>query len=574
MLHRNLKRRNLWVFPTHNEPPEGPVVGSSGARSMSVGWVRVGNRSCRGRPVRTKKIRVAGTPPQLPLLVCLLLVLAAVPAVASSGSGHLELAAEFLKAGDAGSAEKQARLALADSSARPMAWEVLGVIRARQKRYAEATDFLNMALHLDPSLLKAREALGEVYVLTGKKAAARESFVTVLRADPTDLEARFALVELESASRNFSKSLSAAEPVLDTLRQDPNGILALAADYAGLKQREELLQLVKAWTVLPDVSCDSAVTFASLLTKSSLEQQAIEVLERAKDSGQVSFDLAFDLANLYFSKGDLDRAFSSYEAAFSLHPGCSRCALQLAAIATQQKDPEKALAYLIKAKREQPGNSEILFEFGKTCLELDLPDDAIPALQKAAALEPKDDKYQYVLASANVAKKQYEPAGQIFHGLLSKHPDDPVLNYAMGSLLFLEVKLDEAETYLRRSIERQPDQTAPFYYLALIAEGKGENDRAVGILRDLLSRAPQYGLAYEALGEILLKQRKYPEAQEALEKAVDLNPVSVKAHYQLGILWGRAGRQDDADKEFAIVKQLNAEEEKRLGMRLRLLTPH
>jgi tetratricopeptide (TPR) repeat protein len=561
------------VFPTHNEPPEDLVVGSSGGCSTGVDRARVRNTSGRG-PVPTKNIRVIGIPPKLPLLVCIVLVLAAIPAVASSGSDHLELAAELLKAGDAGAAEKQARLALADSSARPMAWEVLGVIRTRQKRYAEATDFLNKALQLDPSLLKAREALGEVYVLTGKKEVARESFVTVLRADPNNLEARFALVELESASGNFSKSLGAAEPVLDSLRQDPNGILALAADYAGLKQTEELLTLVKDWTVLTDVSADSAVKFASLLTKLSLEQPAIEVLERAKDSGQVSFDLAFDLANLYFSKGDLDRAFSSYEAALSLHPGCTRCSLQLAAIATQQKDPEKALAYLIKAKREQPNNSEILFEFGKTCLELDLPDDAIPALQKAAALEPKDDKYQYVLASANVAKKQYEAAGQIFHRLLSKHPDDPVLNYAMGSLLFLEVKLDEAESYLRRSIERQPDQTAPSYYLALIAEGRGENDRAAGILRDLLSRSPQYGLAYEALGEILLKQRKYPEAQEALEKAVGLNPDSVKAHYQLGILWSRAGRQDDADKEFAIVKQLNAEEARRLGMRLRLLTPH
>ena len=53
-----------------------------------------------------------------------------------------------------------------------------------------------------------------------------------------------------------------------------------------------------------------------------------------------------------------------------------------------------------------------------------------------------------------------------------------------------------------------------------------------------------------------------------------LNPDSVKAHYQLGILLGRTRRQVDADKEFAIVQQLNAEEEKRLGMRLRILTPH
>ena len=89
-----------------------------------------------------------------------------------------------------------------------------------------------------------------------------------------------------------------------------------------------------------------------------------------------------------------------------------------------------------------------------------------------------------------------------------------------------------------------------------------------------MRRNSDYGPAYEALGGILLKNQKYQEAQQALEKAVVLNPDSVKAHYQLGILLGRTRRQVDADKEFAIVQQLNAEEEKRLGMRLRILTPH
>jgi tetratricopeptide (TPR) repeat protein len=110
--------------------------------------------------------------------------------------------------------------------------------------------------------------------------------------------------------------------------------------------------------------------------------------------------------------------------------------------------------------------------------------------------------------------------------------------------------------------------------LGLVAEGNGENDQAIATLREVLRRDPAYGPAYEALGRILLKEQKYPEAAKALEKAVLLNPNSVKAHYQLGILLGRTGRQDDANKEFEIVHQLNAEEEKRAGMRLRILTPH
>jgi cytochrome c-type biogenesis protein CcmH/NrfG len=58
----------------------------------------------------------------------------------------------------------------------------------------------------------------------------------------------------------------------------------------------------------------------------------------------------------------------------------------------------------------------------------------------------------------------------------------------------------------------------------------------------VLRRDPDYGSAYEALGRILLKEQKLPEAQQALEKAVLLDPDSVNAHYQLGMLLGRTGQ--------------------------------
>ena len=90
----------------------------------------------------------------------------------------------------------------------------------------------------------------------------------------------------------------------------------------------------------------------------------------------------------------------------------------------------------------------------------------------------------------------------------------------------------------------------------------------------VLERDPNYAPAYETLGGILLKQQKYDQAKNALEKAIALNPDSVKAHYQLGMLLGRMGRQEDASKELAIVQQLNEAESKKEGMRLRILSAH
>jgi tetratricopeptide (TPR) repeat protein len=479
-----------------------------------------------------------------------------------------------MTAGDLEGAEREARLALGGPSTRPLALSTLGAIRVRQKHYTEAAEFLRAALRLKPGLVSAQLTLAEVYVRMAEPVQARKQFRDVLHLDPDNREARLGMARLRCASGDFSASLSEAEPILEELRRSSDGIVLLAKDYAGLKQKDSLIGLVHDWNLLPKVSTDSIMEFTSILEKFDLNQQALEVLEKAKNRGTASYEMAFALADLYLSNGDLDGAFESYEAALTLNPTCAKCLLQLGKIAIRQKDPEKSLAYLIKAKRLQPNNAEILFEFGKTCLQQDLPDDAISALQTATRLQPNNDSYSYVLASANVAKKQYEIASKLFQRLLTKHPKDPALNYAMGSLLFLEVKLDEAAKYLRRSVELQPDQTAAYYYLGLISEGKGENGQATATFRDVLRRDPQYGAAWEALGRVLLNEKQYPEAQQALEKAVVLNPDSVKAHYQLGILLGRTGRPSDASKEFEIVQQLNAEEEKRLGMRLRILSPH
>lgn len=517
---------------------------------------------------------ISGQKVSIALLICVFLFSLSPSTTAQTDSDHIQRAFEMMSTGDLVGAEQEARLALRDSSSRPGGWAALGMIRARQKRYADATEFFHTALRLDPRLVDAHLGLGEVDELTGKTEQGREEFRSVLRTDPGNRDALFGVAQLESTSENFSASLTAAEPILADLHRSSAGILLLAKDYAGLKQKDPLAALVPSWNVLPQVSASDSTAFSALLAKSGLDQQALSILEKAKASGQVSVELALALANQYFSKGDLSQAFESYEAALSLKPNCVDCLRQLAKIAEQQKDPEKALAYLIKAKREQPEDPEILFAFGKVCLELDLFEDAVPALEKASHSQPENDSYAYVLASAHVSKKEFEAAGKIFERLLQKHPRDPILNYAMGSLLFLEVKLEQAEPYLRKSAELNPDQSAAYYYLGLIAEGKGQDEQALATFKDVLRRDPNYSPAYEAMGRILLKEQNFPEAQQALEKAVLLNPNSVKAHYQLGILLGRTGKPEDAKKELAIVNELNAEETKRAGMRLRILTEH
>jgi tetratricopeptide (TPR) repeat protein len=74
-------------------------------------------------------------------------------------------------------------------------------------------------------------------------------------------------------------------------------------------------------------------------------------------------------------------------------------------------------------------------------------------------------------------------------------------------------RLDEAERYARRVLDRQPDH-------------------------------PQANLA---LGMVRMKQGRYDEARELLELSAAADPESPKVHYQLSLAYARLGDRERSE---------------------------
>jgi chemotaxis protein methyltransferase CheR len=66
---------------------------------------------------------------------------------------------------------------------------------------------------------------------------------------------------------------------------------------------------------------------------------------------------------------------------------------------------------------------------------------------------------------------------------------------------------------------------------------------------------------------------RHDDAERLLRRAVELNPKSVKANYQLGLLLARTGRREEADKQLALAKSLREEDDKTSRLQLRLFDP-
>jgi tetratricopeptide (TPR) repeat protein len=503
-------------------------------------------------------------------------ICAIILAAANSGWGqasHLERSLRLLSQGKLDSAYQEAQLALSDPAMQPQAWGVLGTILLQEGKRREAVQDLQKAIALNPRLVGARINLGEAFLAQGQTASAEQAFETALRLAPSNFNARLDLAELQSSLHRYRQSLETTQPIMSQLRQTDDGLVLLATNYLALHQNGKVKHLVQDWTARPASSTEAALRFSALLSRYSMPREAAQVLEKAQSVGEPSYPVAFELANIDLGLGRLSPAERNYQLALRLRPDCALCDMGIARVAEQQKQIEKALAYLIKARQLAPDNPELLFEFGKVCLERNLVDDAFRALQKAVALEPHRDSYVYVLASAYVAKARYAEAAALLDQLLKKHPEDPVLNYAAGAVCYLQTRYPQAQTLLKKSIAHQPHQLAAYYYLGLVYERQMQNTQAIRLFRDLVRRYPEHAPSYVALGTVLLREKEYQQAQEALNKAISMDPDSSDAHYQLGILLGRIGKTAESSRQIAVARKLESEVRKKNEMDLHLLLP-
>lgn len=470
-------------------------------------------------------------------------------------------------------ADQQARLALADPETRAVAYSVLGAIRFQQKRFGESASLLQKAIRLEPRLLGAHLSLAEVYTLQGKPALALRMFRRALELDPSNARARVALARSETERGNYQRSLELAQPALAAFKQSPDGLLVLVTDYLKTGDRGKAATVAKDWMRLADVPQDSSITFALLLVEGGVVPEAIEILERVKQTGPPSYELAFNLGGAYVLAGDPARALDAYDLALSAKPESLPALRQAADIAERERELERSLSYWMRARKIDANDPEILLGFGRVCLKMDLLLDAEPALTRAAALRPEELSYQYTLAAAKVGKRQFEAAQALLEALASKRPQDPQLQYALGSVLYMQGHLTEAAVRLRESVRLQPEQLASHHYLALVARDQGNDPEAIVILEKLLQRYPDHAASFEALGGLLMSAQRYPESESHLRTAVRLNPTSVKANYQLGLLLARMGKKEEADKQLELAKSLRTEDEATSRLQLRLLEP-
>lgn len=145
----------------------------------------------------------------------------------------------------------------------------------------------------------------------------------------------------------------------------------------------------------------------------------------------------------------------------------------------------------------------------------------------------------------------YLPEDYYLEGL-KRDPKDIRICNAYGCLLMRRGNFTEAETYLRRALERltwknpNPYDSEPYYNLGLVLFYQGRDKEAFDNFYKATWSAGQQEMSFYYMAAIAAKQHKFAPALEFVEKALVRNAHNIKARGLKAVILRKLGRKEDA----------------------------
>jgi Flp pilus assembly protein TadD len=158
------------------------------------------------------------------------------------------------------------------------------------------------------------------------------------------------------------------------------------------------------------------------------------------------------------------------------------------------------------------------------------------------------DAYSFLRAGmANERTGNYPGAVRAYERGLAVAPDNVELLNAMGFALFQQGKSKEAVVALDKALAIDPKHWKAHNNMALASIDLGELELAEAHYRESLAIKPQPEI-YSDLGFVLEREGMPGEAVEAYRKALELDPQSAAANYNLGASLARGGEFAKAER--------------------------
>jgi tetratricopeptide (TPR) repeat protein len=306
----------------------------------------------------------------------------------------------------------------------------------------------------------------------------------------------------------LSLSFASAQQVL------PDRLLSSAIEA---QQRGDLPTAIREYQKLLELKpklVDARINLGAALADSGRFDDAIAQYRLALPDAPDKIPLKLNMGLAYYKKGDMAAASREFEDLHKLRPADAQIAILL-------------------------GDSEVHLGRGS---------EAASMLSPMEASNAANPDFEYVLGTALLQAGNRRKGAQKLSTLAEQtHSADA---YLLAGSTFLDLNdFEHARTDLEAALRLKPDLPHIYTLTGMARDQTGDQAAAEPAFREALRQNSNDFEANLYLGSILYKRRAMDEAKPYLDRALQLNPASSMARYEVAIWNSTSGHYEEAAKD-------------------------
>jgi len=475
---------------------------------------------------------------------------------------------------------------------------------------SKAIDEYRLAIEADPTSEYLTGGLAELYAKTGRIRDAVLEAQEILKRDPNNLEAHKLLGRIYLRSLGDTPGTSGSDSVLklaieqyeEIIKLEPDSVddyILLGRLYGRNNDLQKAESEFKTALKLEPESEEAVTALAFLYTSEGDSARAAEVLSKVPDSSrsaklysvlgytyeqQKDYKKAIDayrkaialdrdnldairgLAQNLMNDGQTDAALEQYKIIADANPEDPQTHLRMAEIYRKQGKFDLALDNLKAAQAVVPDSMEVPYNMAVIYQAQGRYDDAAQTLQELLKKTEKPDG-KYTKDETNNRALFLERLGTIyrennnsqlaietFRKMLSLGDDNAERGYQQIIDTNRENKDWQAATDVaKEAVQKLPnDRDLKMVYASQLAD-MGKPDEGIQQVKSLLAGKPEDREVYITLAQMYSRLKRWPESEEALDKASQLSVKDEDKEYVeflRGSTYERQKKYDQAEQVF------------------------
>jgi tetratricopeptide (TPR) repeat protein len=342
------------------------------------------------------------------------------PSIASAdvqGSDSKPQLGQVLSQTEKSSAAHQAATGYVNSVSRLLAeaYHNVGVIDARDARYATAADEFRQAARWNPEIATLDRNWGIAAFRAEQFDQATGPLARQLRLTPEDSVIRQMLGVAYFMTDEFTKSVETFRPILGELPDNPG--LLYAAGTALVQSGDSATagtlfhRMLERGADVPEVH----LVLGEAYSQQSQYTEALQEFGRAASMNPRLQDVHYYTGMVLFKQGKLDEAAKEFETEVTANPQSVPAMYQLAYVHLQRHEPEDAIRLLKRVLEQKPAYADAHYQMGKALLQTNDLAGAVQHLETATKMQPTEPYGFYQLSMAYRQAGRTPEADQALH---------------------------------------------------------------------------------------------------------------------------------------------------------------